>query len=49
MCFMGGGLQRQSSVHSRGRKKGCVKKWDGDKGTGTSGRVCGDLGLGDAR
>ena len=23
--------------------------WDGDKGTGTSGRVCGDLGLGDAR
>ena len=28
---------------------GCVEKWNGDKGTGTSGRVCGDLGLGDAR
>ena len=28
---------------------GCVYKWPGDKGTGTSGRVCGDLGLGDAR
>ena len=28
---------------------GCVLKWDGDKGTGTSGRVCGDQGLGDAR
>ena len=31
----------------------CIKvgrgQGDGDKGTGTSGRVCGDLGLGDAR
>ena len=26
---------------------GCVEKWDGDKGTGTSGRVCGDLGTRD--
>ena len=26
-----------------------VYQWDGDKGTGTSGRVCGDLGLGDTR
>ena len=22
---------------------GCVETWDGDKGTGTSGRVCGNL------
>ena len=28
---------------------GGVQNWDGDKGTGTLGRVYGDLRLGDAR
>ena len=48
-CHMRGKFENEQQRGKSLENLGCVCKWDGDKGTGTSGRVCGDLGLRDAR